>query len=90
MAVVNQPGKESESSRYQILFRGEVLPDYTEEQVRTRLAQGLKLDNQKASTLFSGKKIALKTFRSLKKARKMAAAFTGIILVGVTRTAVIL
>ena len=78
MAVVNHTGKESDSSQYQIVFRGEILPDYTEEEVRERLAKGLKLDENKASKLFCGKKIALKTFQSLNKARKMAAAFSGI------------
>jgi hypothetical protein len=78
MAVVHHTGNESDSSQYQIVFRGEILPDYTEEEVRERLARGLKLDENKTSKLFSGKKIALKTFQSLNKARKMAAAFSGI------------
>ena len=78
MSVVNNSENESASGRYHIVFGGEILPDYTEEEVRARLAQGLKLNEQKASKLFSGKKFALKTFRSLKKARKMAEAFAGI------------
>ena len=78
MSVVNHSENESDSGRYHIVFGGEILPDYTEDDVRARLAQGLKLNEEKASKLFSGKKVALKAFRSLKKARKMAEAFAGI------------
>ena len=78
MSVVHHTGNESDSNSYHIVFGGEVLPDYTEEQVRKRLARGLKLDEKKAAELFSGKKLALKKFRSFEKARKMAKAFAGI------------
>jgi hypothetical protein len=46
MSVVNYSKNESDSGRYHIVFGGEILPDYTEEEVRARLAQGLKLNAQ--------------------------------------------
>jgi hypothetical protein len=57
MSVVKNIENESNSECYHIVFRGKVLSDYTEEEVRARLAQGLKLNDKKASKLFSGKKL---------------------------------
>ncbi len=75
MHTTNNSENDSNPTNYHIVFRGEVLPNFTPEQVRQCLARKLKLHEKKASKLFSGKSFALKTVKSLQKARKMAAAF---------------
>jgi hypothetical protein len=75
MHLTNNSENDANPISYHLVFRGEVLPNFTPEQVQQHLAQRLKIHDGKVSKLFSGKSFALKTVKSLKKARKMAVAF---------------
>lgn len=46
--------------RYDIYFRGEILPDHNEEQVKSAIAQLFKASDAKLAQLFSGKVNAIK------------------------------
>jgi hypothetical protein len=49
MHIAKNSENDAIPTSYHIVFRGEVLPNFTPEQVQQRLAQGLKLHDKKIS-----------------------------------------
>lgn len=64
-----------QEERYRLVFRGEVLADQHPSVVKKRLKELLKIDDERAAALFSGKAVVLRNDADTRTAARFQTAF---------------